>query len=225
MVVLPVPETVRGGGNLRCSVTEGKGTGLRFNQFMDAKLEDWVGPEEVTEIVAEYIIHLEEHFARGTGLTFIGEPGTGKTMLASIVLNAAVDAGYRVNSVEMAGFMNLYKRQFALQPAFAAGDVDAVKDWWRIDKRIEYIRGEYDWVLFDDVGKEYDSSKKSDGWSNTEFSAVLRHRYNRGFPFILTSNYALPQWADRYSPSMESFLYEATEIVIIDSDIDRRKEK
>lgn len=217
-----MPEDLLGDTSLHCSMTLPPG-GFRFKQFENSKLEDWAGSEKITTVVADYIDHLGEHRDKGTGLTFIGPPGSGKTLLATVVLNAAVTAGFRVGSVEMTNLMNLYRRQFAIQSVFSTGDPDAVEEWWHLDRRIKFIRAEYDWVLFDDIGKEYDSVGAPAGWSNSEFSAILRHRYNRGFPFLLTSNYPLRDWGNRYSSSMESFLHEATQILVISTEKDMRK--
>jgi hypothetical protein len=42
---------------------------------------------------------------------------------------------------------------------------------------------------------------------------TLRFRFNRGLPFLLTSNLGLPELRDRYSEGMTSLLKEATTIV------------
>ena len=96
--------------------------------------------------------------------------------------------------------------------------------WTEVDDHIRRIIGKTrlraDFVLFDDVGQEYESAS---GWSNSQFNDVLRFRFNRGLPSILTSNLPVAEWAKRYSDSMASFLHEATTIVALTGEDFRRK--
>jgi DNA replication protein DnaC len=72
-----------------------------------------------------------------------------------------------------------------------------------------------DWVLFDDVGREYPSES---GWSQSEFFDTLRTRWNRGLPSLLTSNLPMADLASRYTEGLASLLMEATAVVQVDGE-------
>jgi len=59
-------------------------------------------------------------------------------------------------------------------------------------------------LVLDDLGKEYGS--KYDSFS---FDEILRYRYDRGLPTIVTTNTPRADWGSKYGPAMGSFVNEA----------------
>ena len=70
-------------------------------------------------------------------------------------------------------------------------------------------RAKEDWLnvrilVLDDLGKEYGS--KYDDYS---FDELLRARYDKGLPTIVTTNKMREVWGTQYSEAMGSFAHEA----------------
>ena len=74
--------------------------------------------------------------------------------------------------------------------------------------------------VLDDLGKEYSTSAK---WAENTFDALLRSRFNAGFPTIITTNIPLQSWGKVYGEAMGSFAYEAFIPIDIIAKGDRRR--
>jgi DNA replication protein DnaC len=166
----------------------------------------------------------------GVGLLFDGKPGMGKTTHAvTAVLQFIYDlpndpaeaakvvridqqfygAKFRpVYYTTMTELINLKKSVFD-------SEGDNRSD---IHRTVEGLHGRAkdDWLnvrilVLDDLGKEYGS--KYDEFS---FDELLRSRYDKGLPTILTTNRLRENWGTVYSESMGSFAREAFQRVAID---------
>jgi DNA replication protein DnaC len=60
-------------------------------------------------------------------------------------------------------------------------------------------------LILDDLGKEY----KGAGFNDASFDEILRSRYDKGLPTIITTNVSREKWATQYGEAMGSFAYEA----------------
>ena len=97
----------------------------------------------------------------------------------------------------------------AAKPAMFA-DAEAYERWRKIQKLLNRLRNEYDFLLIDDVGKEY---RTSSNFAENEFDYLLRHRYDRGLPTLMTSNVPLDQWVETYGEAMHSFVHECVYLI------------
>lgn len=156
----------------------------------------------------------------GLGIMLVGEPGHGKTTLASVALQ------------ELLRTMPFETKQpglFMDYPKFLRYE----KDTWGIDdeakeKNREFIRSIYgdgrnsiELFILDDLGKEY---RTSTGWAENTFDALLRSRFNAGLPTIVTTNVPMKSWGAVYGEPMGSFAHEAFIPIEVKSDKgDRRK--
>ena len=59
-------------------------------------------------------------------------------------------------------------------------------------------------LVLDDLGKEYGSK-----YDDTSFDEILRSRYDKGLPTIVTTNVSREKWAQQYTEAMGSFAFEA----------------
>jgi DNA replication protein DnaC len=73
-------------------------------------------------------------------------------------------------------------------------------------------------LVLDDLGKEYGST-----FNDAAFDEVLRSRYDKALPSIVTTNVLLENWGKQYKDAMGSFAYEAFRQVTLDNSIDLRR--
>jgi hypothetical protein len=59
-------------------------------------------------------------------------------------------------------------------------------------------------LVLDDLGKEYGSK-----YDDSSFDEILRARYDKALPTIITTNVRREDWAAKYGDAMGSFAYEA----------------
>lgn len=137
---------------------------------------------------------------RGRGLWLYGDPGTGKTTMASIVLNHLSDLGWCSKFVTVTDLHDLSLRPLQVrddderevwQSFYDA--FDAGWDGWRI-------------VVLDDLGKEYITES---GWVENKLDSIIRNRFNSAAPTIVTTNLALEEIGERYHHSLRDFVNEA----------------
>lgn len=183
--------------------------GARLSDYRTGKDS---GDVSARETVATYLKDLHGNIESGRGLLLAGPPGAGKTMLASIVLTAALDAGYSGMYLSLQGYIQAILRSFDLKNAWSKmGDPDAYAEWKTMDRIIERAR-EVRLLVVDDVGKEHTTSTR---YAEDRFDYLVRSRYDRGRTAVMTTNLQPEQWGDRYSSSMMSVIQEAMEEVAV----------
>lgn len=159
----------------------------------------------------------------GVGLLFDGRPGLGKTTYAVTValellyrLPADPEEGSRVLKVKhheygkrlrpvyyttMTELLNLKKSAMDYNRADQDRSLALVDEiYGRSDDTDRNVRV----LVLDDVGKEYGSK-----YDEFVFDELIRGRYDRGLPTILTTNKPRETWGTVYSESMGSFGKEA----------------
>lgn len=177
---------------------------------------------DALDVVRHYVKDIREMKAVGRGITFVGENGVGKTHLACAVLReAGLSYNYRIGSIELAGYIDLYMRMFQLDR-----DDD---EFFPIFDRIAYLEGRSregvrgaQYLLLDDLGREHESKS---GWSNERVFDVMRYRHNRNLPTIITTNVPVQELTGRYTEGMSSFLQEATVIIPMEGEDYRWREE
>lgn len=197
-----------------------------FGPYRHKSLDDFEILTETQRLAVEtveaYLKELDDARRTGRGLTLLGLNGVGKTMLASIVLNEASHRGYRIEAIELSMYVALYKTSFALHNLMKAADDDdeIVNEYVQTRQHLRRIQGlskrsAADWVLFDDVGREFPSES---GWSQHEFCDTLRYRWHRGLPTLVTSNLPMKALDERYGEGLSSVLMEATQVILVDGE-------
>lgn len=181
---------------------------------------EWLEPSDATAEVEKYLNDLKTHRHEGRGLLMLGHPGRGKTHLGCALLMEAMAEGYSVMFTTISAYRHRLMRQMQLNTAWSRmGDEDAYREWLQHDEALKAMRNNIEFLMIDDVGKEYSTDSR---WIEDELDFLLRHRYDRGLPTIMTTNKPLAEWKARYSDSMESFLRESCVLVGVDGP-DRRK--
>jgi DNA replication protein DnaC len=162
----------------------------------------------------------------GRGLLLVGEPGHGKTTLASTALQELI----RGMSRESWGLPDLNPKRPAMFMDYPKLLRVQKNQWSDFDDSVEtmingiYGEGSREYnvrtFVLDDLGKEH---RTTTGWAENTFDALLRSRFNAGFPTIVTTNVPLKSWGTVYGEAMGSFAYEAFIPIDIIARGDRRR--
>lgn len=165
----------------------------------------------------------------GVGLLFDGAPGLGKTTHAVTTLmelirrlpDSRVDevfggkADFSMRPVYYMTFPEFLSRKKALIDADSESRAELYREMEGF-----HGRAKEDWLnvrvlVLDDLGKEYGSK-----YDDTSFDEILRARYDKGLPTIITTNVMRDNWAAQYGAAMGSFVHEAfRQVVIVGKDL------
>lgn len=191
-----------------------KTLGMEFSDLDDSKAKT-VAESWVSTVQSGMVIKSPGSPSSGLGLLLVGEPGHGKTTMASVALQSLIRTMPFSSSV--AGIFLDYPKFLRLEKE-SWGDKETKELMDQI-----YGDAKYSIPLFvlDDLGKEY---RTQNGWSENVFDALLRSRFNAGLPTIVTTNVPITKWRTTYGEAMESFAHEAFVSVVVESESgDRRK--
>lgn len=163
------------------------GIGVTYQRLM---WSDYTGPGHLLDPALDYIDHSEAYIDRGIGLYLWGDVGTGKTMIANLVLKELVKQG-----------RNCYATTFSSTvEAFTAG-WNSAEEKQRFADRFMYSEV----LLLDDLGKEF---RRQNGLHQTTFDHILRTRVQAGRPTLLTTNMTSEEIRTGYGGAVLSMLVE-----------------
>jgi len=170
----------------------------------------------------------------GVGMLFDGGPGIGKTTHAVVAAMEVVrrlpeddDEARKILGMNASDYgLNARPIYYMTYPEFLSKkkstfDADP-EDKKQMVYEIDGLHGrsKFDFLnvrilVIDDLGKEYGSK-----YDDTSFDEILRSRYDRALPTIVTTNVVLENWNDKYSEAMGSFANEAfVRVPIFGSDL------
>lgn len=162
-----------------------------------------------------YTLWFREHWREGVGMALVGEPGGTKTTLACLTALDICRVGYAVRYVTLDAYVRDLRKRIDLerlarldsesQQALTDLAASHYREW--VIRRAAYL------LVLDDVGKEYRSAS---GFAASEYDSLVRDRYDRGLPTIVTSNMPLDDWAVEYSPAMRSFVHEMCQVILFE---------
>ena len=175
----------------------------------------------VASVKAGRVIRAAGEASCGVGMLLVGEPGHGKTTMASVALQELLRGmskeDWKVTGStprHPAAFMD-YPRLLRVQKSLWSGDEPDLQEL------VDGIYGDAERELtvqvfvLDDLGKEY---KTVSGWAENTFDALLRSRFNSGLPTIVTTNVPIKKWGSVYGEPMGSFVHEAFMPIVVKSE-------
>lgn len=139
--------------------------------------------------IQEYRDDIEGMLEEGLGIVLAGDKGTGKTMLATLMLKEFIKLGYSCYSTTFSSTVEAFTAGWGNNPE--------AKKWFQhkfMDSQV---------LLLDDLGKEFRSKT---GLSATTFDHILRTRANLGRPTLITTNMNGQELESGYGGSVLSLI-------------------
>lgn len=203
----------------------------RFRTITLEDYEEQGGDEEAVEAVRAYLDNLHIYMGKGDlrdnprvgrGLLLWGEPGHGKSLLAAILARTLIDMNlsgalkYREKFVHYTTYPEMVKthlNKIALERRQEQNEED-IEKLRELESLVEFYSKQFFFLVIDDVGKEHTTRSN---WVESELDYILRTRFDRAKPTIITSNNRPEDWTTKYSEAMGSFIQEAYISVEVDS--------
>lgn len=151
---------------------------------------DYEGDQEFLGLLTKYFDHYDQYASRGIGILFTGSYGTGKTMLANLILKEFVKSGYRCFATTF------------------AQTVDMLTAGWKSSEERRYFQRRFvdsEILLLDDVGRELRSKSNL---AESTFDNILRTRVQEGRPTFITTNMSPDELGEGYGSAILSLLKE-----------------
>lgn len=194
----------------------------------DIVVDKGVFPQEISDwindaLTGQVIKKIGGLGTTGVGLLFDGGPGLGKTTHAVTTIMEFIrnlpededkakrilgvnhsDYGRGLRPVYYLTFPEFLNKKKAIFDASLDERRDLYEEVEGLHGRSKYDSLNVRILVLDDLGKEYASS-----YNDASFDEILRSRYDKGLPTIVTTNVARENWAKQYKEAMGSFAYEA----------------
>ena len=158
----------------------------------------------------------------GVGMILWGSPGRGKTTIAAAALSEALlripretlgrcfdsDAKRPGFYITYAEFIQTYQSSWDTSNPSQAEDASLIQDLFYRNRSDDHWNTRL--LVLDDVGKEH---KGKTGFNVSTLHDLLRSRYDKSAPTIITTNLAPSDWEASYGDAMASFIREAFRMV------------
>lgn len=135
-------------------------------------------PEPVVSAVRGYVRNLKDRLEEGCGMWLVGDVGTGKTTLAMIVSEAALEAGHSVAIYSLPRLLNLIRDE--------VGTENSLLD---LLDRLSAV----DLLHIDDLGAQHTTP-----WRLEQLYSIVDARYQSGRAILATTNL----WPDQLAEQM-----------------------
>jgi DNA replication protein DnaC len=171
--------------------------------YFDAELEDYEGGSKFISVISNYIENIHDVYDNCVNLTLYGSNGSGKTFITSIILKNAYRRYYTVRRILFSEFIS---------------KVFNSKKNFKEEQEIETIYNA-EFLVIDELGKESDTKS---GAHIDVLIHLLKHREEKGFPTIISTNLDIEGIQQRYGETVHSLVSQSIPIKMTGSD--RRKD-
>lgn len=147
--------------------------------------------DDTSKFILDYAKNIDEYVAHGLGLFLYGEHGTGKSLVASLLLKRLLERGVDGYWVTLNELLSSYQETWR-------GDKET-RAWF--DRRMRNVRV----LVVDDMGREYDGRTTAASTVDT----IFRTRVQNGLVTIVTTNLSEEKFIARYTKGIQSLVTEA----------------
>lgn len=149
---------------------------LMDKKFKQSTFENWdfkKGTKQMHELGKRYVANFKKCKDEGLGLLIHGDPGNGKTYLASAIANELLINYIPVICVSISGLLSRIQQTY---------------NKWGKEAEADVIRGlcNADLLIIDDLGAEKRGNNPE--WSISMIYNIIDSRYRSKLPLIITSN-------------------------------------
>ena len=164
------------GHTYSCDCTQQRKLAKRYTlagigvDFQRLDWEDYFQDKRPVQEISRWLNSWRDYVDRGVGIILTGGHGTGKTMLANLVLKELVKHGVRCYATTFADTVEEFTKSWGNQEQ---------KQWFEDTFKLTKV------LLLDDLGREF---KSSNNLAPTTFDSILRTRVQNARPTIVTTN-------------------------------------
>lgn len=176
----------------------GLGTVRREKTF--AGFLDRPGTKDATRAAREFARTFSVDESPRRGLLFVGMNGSGKSHLATAILNQVLDANHTMSGL----FVEFAEYLLALRDAFAALEADVTAG------SLRHLMATVDLLVLDDLGA---AASRRGGWDSEEMVRLLNAREIRGAPLVATADVDADELGKLLGSRVVSRLYGMCEVV------------
>jgi len=169
-------------------------------EYWDLTFKDWKGDLVAKKRVVEYIDNIDSAYENGLGLVLHGSYGTGKTMLSSLILTAALKKEHTIRFITMAEVCDKMRSK-----------IDNVEDNSFYEDKVKNV----DFLCLDNLGSEYHPTKFGTYILST-FDILARYRRRNFLPTILTTNLSKSDFIDLYGSAISSLFSACSQFVQVE---------
>ena len=180
-------------------------SGLPRSYWNDGQIANFAGDVNAKKQVNDYMAFLKDNISKGIGLYLYGNPGVGKTLLASNIVLHSLRYNIKAKFYYFTDVLNMFTDSWKNEEARAEIETEIINS---------------DILILDDVGKEYHSNKKL---HESILDTVLRTRASDLKPIILTSNYDILDIKETYGAGIVDLFKEHLITVKVDGESYRKQ--